>query len=126
MAITLGGITLPDVIIDNEFGDSLVDSIVEPTLGGTLLVWEQTREYRNIDLVGRNDSAWISRLDLQSLYTISKVLNASYTLTYEGTNYNVRFRHKSQPVLTATPIIERPNATNTDWYNNLVIKLMEV
>ena len=58
--------------------------------------------------------------------SVSSVPKATYTLTFEGVSYTVRFRNEDYPPVEAEPIIERPNYVTTDLYNNVRIKLMEV
>jgi len=126
MAITLGGVDLPDLLIENEFGFPGVDSRVEFSLGGTPIIWEQEMTGKPIDLRGTTDTGWITRSVLQSLYALAAVPGATYTLDYEGTIYTVRFRNEDRPVLAAKPAVGRPNQDTTDYYSDVSIKLMEV
>ena len=126
MAITLEEIELPDLVWDNEFSRVPVVAEVDMSLGGTPIIWEQAIEGLPIDLVGGLDTAWILRSVLSSLRTLARVPEALYTLSYEGSNYVVRFRHEDSPVIEASPVVPRPNHEDEDWYNNVRIKLMEV
>jgi hypothetical protein len=126
MAITLGGINLPDLIIEDEFAFAGVRSIVNRALDGTPIVWEQEMAGKPIDLVGRSDTAWITRQVLSNILNLASVINAEYELDYEGNISNVRFRHEEEPVISAVPVVERPNVSSSDWYSNVKIKLMEV
>jgi len=126
MAITLGGISLPDVVIENEFSQRQVRAVVEFSLGGSPLIWEDNYYGKDITLVGADDFAWIDRSTLQQLFAIAGVPNAFYTLDYEGELYSVRFKHEMPPVISATPIVPRPNHDSGDYYNNLEIRLMEI
>jgi len=51
---------------------------------------------------------------------------ATYTLSYEGQTMTVRFRSEDHPPVSAAAIIPRPNHADTDYYNNVRIKLMKV
>lgn len=126
MAITLGGVALPDLIIERETSWSGIRSVVEPALDGTPIIWEGEIAGRPIDLVGRSDTAWIARQVLFQIVVLAKVLNAEYVLDYEGEITNVRFRHEEENVVSATPVVERPNPSDSDWYSDVYIKLMEV
>lgn len=126
MAITLGGVALPDLIIEKETSWSGIRSVVELALDGTPVIWEGEVAGKPIDLVGRSDTAWIARQVLFQIVDLAKVLNAEYVLDYEGEIINVRFRHEEGNVISAMPVVERPNPSNNDWYSDVYIKLMEV
>lgn len=124
MAITLDGLTLPNLVKEDEFGKSKVRSIVNETLGGTPIIWESARTIKPFDLIGGNDWGWISRTTLISLRTKADVVGATYTLVYEAETITVRFRNEEGNAIEATPLVARPNHDDTDWYNNVVLKLM--
>ena len=126
MAISLGGVALPDLIIDGEFEWTGVAAQVDTALSGNPIVWEHALSGRSIDLVGEDDTAWIARSVLVSLQALAAVVNGTYALVYESDNYTVRFRHEDAPAIYAEPIIPRPNQAGTDWYNRVRIKLMVV
>lgn len=124
--VTLEGIDLEDLVIDKEFDFSPVQAQVSPTIGGGLVVWEKTRSGRTIDLVGGSDFAWLTRAKLKQVEALAAVPNATYTLVFNGSTYRVRFRHEDGSPVSATPLVPRPNHEDTDYYNNVTIKLMEV
>jgi len=125
--VYLDSVNLPDVVINDEFGDKVIDSYVERTLDGTPIIWEQAlTSGQFLNLTGGSDFAWISRGDLITLKELASVPYATYTLTYGGIDRTVRFRNEEFPVISATPLVPRINHENSDWYNNLVIKLMVV
>ncbi len=126
MSITLGGVSLPDLVIADEFSQQHVRGVVEFSLGGTPNIWEDQQFGPDLDLVGSNDVGWIDRETLTDLQALARVPLVSYTLDYEGVIKTVRFRHEDQPVLQANAIIPRPNHVDGDYYNNVRIKLMEV
>lgn len=126
MAISLGGIVLPDLVDALLFQWSGVQSVIERALDGTPLVWEQSQGGRPIDLVGGADWGFITHEILEDLQALAEVANATYTLSYEGTDTTVRFRHEEPPVISAAPIVVRPNPASSDYYNNVMIRLMEV
>lgn len=124
--ISLGGVVLPDVVIDNEFGEHKVRSVVEFSLGGRPIIWEDVAYGPALDLVGGEDYAWIDRQTLKELQGLSAVPQSSYTLIYESDTFLVRFRNEDAPVIEAQPIVARPNQDDSDWYQNLRIKLMKL
>jgi hypothetical protein len=126
MSVILGGITLPDVVLDQEFGRQEVEAIVEYALDGTPIVWTQSSIGSPLVLTGGEDWGWITRSVLLQLQALARIPGATYTLDYEGTEYTVRFRHENAPVLEASPLLPRPNQDVTDFYNNVKIYLMGV
>lgn len=124
--IVLGGIELPNVLIDNEFARQGVRSVVKYSLGGAPIVWEQELQAKPMDLVGGGDFAWIKRSVLLQLYSIANVPGSIYSLDYNGTTYQVRFRNEEPPVITAQPIVGRVNSDGEDYYCNLIVKLLEL
>ena len=124
MAITLDGITLPDLVIGNEFAETKVRSVVAESLGGKPIIWETSRSMRLLDLIGGDDFGWIERSVLVSLRARADVVGATYDLVYESDTYTVRFRNEDTPAIEAEPIIPRPNHAAGDYYNNVRLKLM--
>jgi hypothetical protein len=124
--IALEGITLPD-LIRSVTGAAPVKAVTETAMDGTPIIWEQSSVGGTlIDLLGGNDSGWIDKSTLDSLWALASVARAVYSLVYEGTTYTVRFRHENHPVIEADPVVGRPNPEGTDNYNNVWLKLMEV
>lgn len=126
MAITLGGITLPDLIIDNEITWSGIQGEVARALDGSLIVWEQEMVGEPVDLVGRSDTAWITRTVLLQIQALAMVAKAIYVLNYEGVETDVRFRQEEGNVVSAIPVVERPNHASGDYYSDVRLKLMYV
>jgi hypothetical protein len=126
MSITLAGISLPDLVIEDEYAQAGVRSVVEFSLGGRPIIWEDLRYGKTIDLVGTGDTGWIDRSTLEQLQSIANIPLQEFTLDYEGELKSVRFRQEDPPVISATPILPRPNHVDGDWYANVRIKLMEV
>lgn len=124
--VTLEGIDLGNLVIDGEFEFSPVQAQVAPTIGGGLVVWEKTRSGRTIDLVGGSDFGWLPRSVLLQVQALAAVPNATYTLIFNGSTSRVRFRHEEGSPVSAPPLVPRPNHEDSDYYNNVSIKLMEV
>ena len=126
MTISLDGMDLPDLVMEDEFSQNRVEARVKRTLGGLPNIWEQKNSEKNIDLVGGRDFGWIGRDVLVRLQDLAAEANAFYTLSYDGTEYTVRFRPEDGAPIEATPVIPRPNQADGDWYCNVRIRLMEI
>lgn len=126
MAITLGGVSLPDFVIDQEFAWTGIEAAVDRTVGGAPIVWEREISGQPLDLVGAVDMAWATRNTIQAVRNLAAVPRATYTLDYEGMEYTVRFRHEDGAAIEAEPLVPRPNHEGTDYYRNVRIRLMIV
>lgn len=125
--VYLEGIELPDLVYADEFGQLLIDSRVEDTLDRRKLSWEQAAtKGRTFDLVGSEEMGHIQRSALVLLQTLANREDAEYLLHYHGEPIWVRFRHEDPPVIFAEPLVARINHEDTDYYNNVRIKFMEV
>jgi len=124
MAVTLESVVLPDLIIENEFAWTGVSAEVARTLAQNLIIWEEEKTGKPLDLVGDYLHGWITRETLNEILELSKVTGASYELQYETDLYVVRFRHEDPPVIEASPLIPRPNQGGTDYYSNVRLKFM--
>lgn len=124
--ITLGGITLPeDMLITNLYAASKIDCTTRKTLGGRTVVYEAAAVGNlPIDLESSSDSGWITKSVLDQVVALV-VPGATYTLSYEGRSFTVRFRNEDSPALEFTPLIPRPNAEAGDYFYG-VIKLATV
>lgn len=123
---TLEGISLQGLVIDNELAFSPVEAKVSRSLDGGTIVWEGNSSGRPIDMVGGQDFGWLERSVLKQVKTLAAIPNATYTLVHNFETFRVRFRHEESAPVSASPLVARPNHADTDYYNNVVIKLMEV
>lgn len=127
MTVKLDTISLPNMIIENEFNWTGVRTAFNLTLGGTPIIWEQDFMGRALDLIsGETDADWITQNTLSSLQILASIAGATYTLNFEGTSMIVRFRNESPPVITAKPVVGRSKKVGYEYYNELRLKLMEV
>ena len=124
--VTLGGIALPELAIEDEFGEQTVDSSVEFGLDTTPHAWEQETLYNSFDLVGTEDTCMMYRSELIALKALLDVPGATYSLVHNGITRTVRARNEDPPVITAIPLGPREGMTATDIYTNIRIKLMEI
>lgn len=123
----LNGIELPGLVIADDMTPFGVLATTAPTLAGGMVIWEQRQTAgKQINLVGGADFGWLTRGTLKTLRDMAALPGASYALQTAHGNYTVRFRNEEPPAIAASPIVERPNPADTDWYNNVQIKLMEV
>jgi hypothetical protein len=125
MSLSLSGILLPDLVLSDDFGWTGIVGSSERSLGGRPIVFEAAISGRPLDLYGGPDFGWITKSTLAQLVSLASVPFQSFTLVYEGASYNVRFRHEDSPAISADPLIPRPNSEDTDYYNNVLIKLKE-
>ncbi|MEA3272484.1 MAG: hypothetical protein U9P90_02345 [Patescibacteria group bacterium] len=124
--VTLGGISLPELAIENEFGRTAVDSSVEFALDTTPHVWEQSKLWKPLDLVGTSSTCMMYRSELVELKALADVVDATYTLVHNSITRTVRFRNEEPDVIEAIPLGPREGMTDTDIYTSIRIKLMEI
>jgi hypothetical protein len=128
MTITLGGITLPDNMhLEGPFLWSGVAGSVERSLGGGLIIWENTLTGGEpLDLVAESNSGWISYSIMLDLKALVPHLEASYELNYRSQIYTVRFRHEEAPVLDVVPLItEREFESDSFYYGKIKLMVVE-
>jgi hypothetical protein len=127
MNMFLNGIELPGLVIANDVSFSGLRTTASETLSGRKVIWEQpTNGGRTLDLMGGSDYGWMTRATLQSLGALAAVVGASYTLTLsDSSTITVRFRNEDGAI-DGTPLVPRPNPEDSDIYNNITIRLMEV
>jgi hypothetical protein len=127
MAITLGGVSLPDGMIwQDEFQQDMVAQTTLRTLGGTLKVREQGLSGgRNITLAAIEDQGWLTRAQVEAIQPLTLEAGNTYTLVIGVQTFTVKFRHSDPPAFEATPLIYRTTQVATDYFT-ATIKLMTV
>ncbi|MGE0919424.1 hypothetical protein [Trichlorobacter lovleyi] len=125
--IFLNAIELPGLVVDGDISAGAIRTTVTKTLAGGVAIWEEPVSGGSpIDLKGGPDFGWLTRGVLLSLVALANVAGTTATLTLsDGTTKTVRFRNNDGSI-EATPLVERPNPEDTDYYNNVIIRLMEV
>lgn len=118
-------IDLTGLVIDDDFSLG-IDSETDTADDGSLILYGREIKYREIDLIGGSDWGWLTLAHLRALQDLGKVLDSTYELFYEGTVLSVRFRTEDIPTISGEKIIIRSNQETTDYYNNIILKLMEV
>jgi hypothetical protein len=97
MAISIDSVTFDYddfVWVDKESYPDLIASATE-SLSGKEIVSEASRgSHYPITLEGTNDYGWLTGATVDALRALSRVVGATYTLTYGGETYTVRFRNE--------------------------------
>lgn len=138
--IYLATVELPQLLVEDEFSWTGVDAEVAKTLGGNLLIWEQSKTGKPLTLAGGSDYGWMKRGTLKELLALASVPNVIYSLAYYDPSafiavgdpagllkgYSVRFRHEEGNVIEGKHIVGRVVPDDDDYYNDIKIKLMEV
>lgn len=123
--MTLNGIDLKGLIISDNLAFTGVRTETTKTLAGGLVVWEQP-EYSGqaVTLVGGDNWGCLQLSVLKQLASLAKVVGGRYLLETGSESLMVRFMTESPPVIDAKPIVSVPNPSDTDWFQNIIIKLM--
>ena len=129
--ITLDAITLDGSMVWRErYQSQSVAQTVRPTLGAVPVVFSQAIEkgtkitlasYR----VGGNLYGANRRSVVAQVLARAAVPGAVYVLSFNGTNYDVIFRHEEAPAVDMTPVYARV-ADEADDYFEGEIKLLTV
>lgn len=125
MSVLIDSIDITGVTKDDPF-ETGISAVSEVSSIGSLIVYEKQISYKTFDLIGGDDWGWLSLSTLQSLQNLAKVIGAVYVLDYEGDLMDVRFRTEDPPVIQADKLINRSNQDGSDYYNNIIIKLIGV
>jgi hypothetical protein len=113
-----------DLIVEDEFNWTGVESVVDMSVGGVPIIWESEKTGQPMDLVGGEKFGWLLRGVLKDVHALACVPRATYTLILGGESMTVRFRHEDEPVIEAEPMQPTPDVEDTDRYKNVRIKLM--
>lgn len=122
MAVTLGGIALPDDIVWlDELAWSPVVQATSRTLSGAIVIEEATlQEGRPITLGG---GVWVPRSDVEALLSLAATAGATHSLDLRGTAFDVVFRRPN--AITATPVIQYADPAPEDPHE-ITIQLLTV
>jgi len=127
MDITLQGVTLPaDLFWIDEFSWTPVEQATAYTLGGALIVEEQTKQAgRSITLASPSDGGWVTRAQVKAVYALAQNPSTGLALQLaDGRNLTVVFNHDGQAV-RAVPVAPVAPPTDGDFYT-ITIRLIEV
>ena len=116
-----------DLFWSDEFSWSPVEQSTERSVTGSLIV--QTSERiggRPITLEpDGDDSAWITRADLEQLQAWASVPGLELELSLRGQIRTVIFRHHDGPAIEAKPLMHFEDVQPTDNYL-ATVRLMEI
>lgn len=123
----LGEVTFDNDLYIAEFAASAVIATKEATIDGGEVIFAQANGGGNsIDLVGYENSGWLTYATLNQIKAMSQYPAGEYLLEKaDGSTVLVRFRHEEAPVIDVTPLIERAEYDDTDYFYG-TIKLAEV
>ncbi len=108
MAITLGGVTLPDAIIWQDRKQEFpVRQELKVTVGGSMrVIAESVTGFRPITLTANENQGWFDKATYDALLAISIVPGAEYTFDFHGEDtLQVIFRHNDYPALDVRPLV---------------------
>jgi len=125
MSVLIDSIDVTGLIKEDLFPTG-IQTVSEISSAGSQIIYERPILFFQSDLLGGADFGWLTLSVMESLQVLAKVIGASYVLNYEGTLTNVRFRTEEPPVVYGEKLINRSNQITSDYYNNIVLKLMEV
>ena len=128
--IFLGGIQLPDGMYwENELGYNKIAQVRSRSIAGNFISEEAIRvQGQIIDLAGGVDHAWLTRLELKALLTLTETPDNVLTFVRDlEPSFNVIFRRdgESSPIKSGQ-IIDCENADNDTLYYIDSIKLIKV
>lgn len=113
MAVTLGGIALPDDMVwIDEFGFDPVAQATQRTLGGVNLI-EESPLVAGVPITLGADSQWITRATLLLLRALAATPAQTHALILRGDSYTIAFR---RPAIEATPIVQCADPVAGDFY----------
>jgi len=126
MSILLGVINLTGLVKQEEFYIP-INTVIDTANDGSLIIYEKEIKYSPVTLIGGSTWGGLTLSVLNAVKVLASVVGGTYTLTYAGVTSTVRFRMEDIPVISADPIANnRSDKLDTDYYNNIEIKLMEV
>ena len=123
MSSSLGGIDISGLQL-TEAWDIGIDSVSEVASAGNKIVYERDRSYTDMLLIGGDNWGSLKQGIISQLKVIASVKGGVYTLMYEGTSYQVRFKTEDQPVIDSQTIGNPVVTTDATYHNNIVLKLM--
>jgi len=123
MSVLIDTIDVTGLVKEDLFNTG-IQAVTEVSSSGSLIIYEREIQNLQMDLLGGLDWGWLTLAVMDSLQALSMVIGATYTLNYEGVPFLVRFRTEDSPAVLGEKIIVRSNQADTDYYNNITLKLM--
>lgn len=121
-------ITLPtDLDWSNEFEWNQVEQSQDRTLSGAVIIQEGLKTYgRDIDLIGGQDGAWVSRATVQALRLLEAEIGKVMLLTLpDNSTHHVQFNRTKGPAIEARQVMRLANPGDDHWYT-LTLRLITV
>ena len=114
----LDTLTLPDDFLwVNEFDWSPVAQSVDRSLTGALMVFESEKAYGRSIVLGDGENSWLTRAQLDLLFTLSENLTHKMPLTLaDGRSFTVVFDRSEGSPIEALPILPSTAPSPTDFY----------
>lgn len=135
MSITLSkagaALELPkDLQWVDEFAWSALSQSTERSITGAYIIDMQTRTAgRPITLEGKENTAWLQRSAAKTLKAWVDAPGQVYTLTHNGTAYQVMFDHGTDEISRAfkvAPVVEYDTPVDGDHYCSLTLRFFTV
>ncbi|MBF0341471.1 MAG: hypothetical protein HQL95_10995 [Magnetococcales bacterium] len=110
----LGDLILPDSIQwTNRYAWAPVAQETARTLGGSQVVWSTSLTGgRPIDLEAADEVTWLTLAQVEAIHAMAMQPGGVFTLTWEGEEFQVMFRHQDPPATSFTPIRPHSNLFN--------------
>jgi len=127
MAISLGGTTLnPNMVWTDRMNYSPVVQDVQVTLGGTPIVYAQSKEGgQPITLTAYADQGWLTKSMVDAVQTYAQQAGLVLALVIGSESFDVMFRHHEPPAVNFQPLIPRAVPLPEDYFVG-EIKLMTI
>jgi len=124
MSIILEGVDITGLVLE-EVSFNLIESISEKSISNSIVFFEMERKFKKFNLVGGENFGWLSKSVFETLNDMANTLGSFYTLDFEGDIKLVRFRTDEELPVFGDQIIKRTNENPEDFYNNVVLKLIQ-
>ena len=123
----IGTLTLPDNFVwVNEFDWSAVAQDSERSLTGALIVSESLMTYGRSIVLGDGENSWLTRAQLNELFTLSQVAGQKHNLTLpDERTFTVIFDRADGSAIEAQQVLPLATPTDTDYYA-VVIRLLTI
>lgn len=118
MAVTLGGVSLPDDLVwVNRDAYNPVRQEVKFTLGGAPVMYHRSiSSARPIVLASLPDQAWFTKAQVDSITGLADVAAATYALVIGSDSFSVVFDYTQGQAAEFNPLIGRSEPLAGDYF----------
>ena len=118
MTVTLGGITLDNDPLPRGFkaGKALNASVEISIAGNEIEITNAHGGHYSVELESTRDSGWLKGSTIDSLFALAQVAGATYTLSLNGTEYEVRFRNEVESCIDMEQFQPTSNPDDDTYY----------